>query len=72
MARAQDEGKWLGSVPACFEHDDDGSLHVLLDPDRAAGEVGYLAVRRAIERVAADESSRSVATEYQISRARRS
>jgi hypothetical protein len=46
--------------------DDDGYLQVLLDPDRDAGEVGYLAVRRAIERVDADESYRSVASDVPI------
>jgi DNA invertase Pin-like site-specific DNA recombinase len=63
VARAQDQGKWLGAVPAGFERDADGYLQVLLDPDRTAGEVGYLDVRRAIERVDADESYRSVASD---------
>jgi DNA invertase Pin-like site-specific DNA recombinase len=63
VARAQDQGKWLGAVPAGFERDADGYLQVLLDPDRDAGEVGYLDVRRAIERVGADESYRSVASD---------
>lgn len=62
VARAQDQGKWLGNVPVGFERDDDGYLQVLLDPDRDAGEIGYLDVRRAIERVDVDESYRSVAT----------
>lgn len=61
MTRAQDQGKWLGAVPVGFERDDDGYLQVFLDPDRDAGEVGYLDVRRAIERVDNDESYRSVA-----------
>jgi DNA invertase Pin-like site-specific DNA recombinase len=61
VARAQDQGKWLGNVPKGFVRNDDGYLQVLLDPDRDAGEVGYLAVRRAIERVDNEESYRSVA-----------
>jgi DNA invertase Pin-like site-specific DNA recombinase len=61
--RAQDQGKWLGNVPIGFERDDDGYLQVLLDPDRSAGEVGYLDVRQAIERIDADESYRSVASD---------
>jgi DNA invertase Pin-like site-specific DNA recombinase len=63
VARAQDQGKWLGAVPAGFERDADGYLQVLLDPDRAAGEVGYLDVRHAIERVDDNESYRSVAAD---------
>jgi DNA invertase Pin-like site-specific DNA recombinase len=63
VARAQDQGKWLGNVPAGFERDDNGYLQVLLDPDRDAGEVGYLDVRRAIERVDNEESYRSVASD---------
>ncbi len=61
VARAQDQGKWLGAVPVGFERDDDGYLQVLLDPDRDAGEVGYLDVRRALERVDNEASYRSVA-----------
>ncbi len=61
VASAQDQGKWLGAVPLGFERDDDGYLQVLLDPDRDAGEVGYLDVRRAIERVDQGDSYRSVA-----------
>lgn len=61
VARAQDQGKWLGAVPVGFERDDDGFLQVLLDPDRDDGEVGYLDVRRALERVDDGESYRSVA-----------
>jgi hypothetical protein len=45
------------------ERDADGYLQVLLDPDRNAGEVGYLDVRQAIKRVDADESYRSVASD---------
>jgi DNA invertase Pin-like site-specific DNA recombinase len=63
VARAQDQGKWLGNVPIGFERDDDGYLQVLLNPDRDAGEVSYLDVRRAIERIDADESYRSVASD---------
>lgn len=63
VARAQDQGKWLGAVPAGFERDDDGYLQVLLDPDRTDGEVGYLGVRRAIERVDEGASYRSVAND---------
>ena len=48
VERAQDQGKWLGALPKGFERDDDGYLHVLLDPDQDAGEVGYLEVRRAL------------------------
>ena len=51
IERAQDQGKWLGAVPKGFERGEDGYLHVLLDPDQDAGEVGYLEVRRALERV---------------------
>jgi DNA invertase Pin-like site-specific DNA recombinase len=63
VARAQDQGKWLGAVPAGFARDDDGYLQVLLDPDRTDGEVGYLGVRRAIERVDDGASYRSVASD---------
>lgn len=61
VERAQDQGKWLGALPKGFERDDDGYLHVLLDPDQNDGEVGYLEVRRALERIEADESYRAVA-----------
>ena len=61
VERAQDQGKWLGALPKGFERDEDGYLHVLLDPDQNAGEVGYLEVRRAVERIEADESYRAVA-----------
>ena len=44
-------------VPASFCYDDDGYLQVLLDPDRNAGEVAYLKVRQALERVADADSS---------------
>jgi DNA invertase Pin-like site-specific DNA recombinase len=61
VASAQEQGKWTGRVPTGFHHDDDGYLQVLLDPDRDAGEVGYLEVRRALERVSDSESYRAVA-----------
>jgi DNA invertase Pin-like site-specific DNA recombinase len=61
VARAQEQGKWTGRVPTGFHHDDDGYLQVLLDPDREDGEVGYLEVRRALERVSDGESCRTVA-----------
>ncbi|WP_256686126.1 recombinase family protein [Halococcus qingdaonensis] len=61
VASAQEQGKWTGRVPTGFHHNDDGYLQVLLDPDREAGEVGYLEVRRALERVNDDESYRAVA-----------
>jgi DNA invertase Pin-like site-specific DNA recombinase len=61
VERAQDQGKWLGALPKGFERDDDGYLHVLLDPDQDDGEVGYLEVRRALERIETDESYRTVA-----------
>lgn len=51
VERAQREGKWLGQVPAGFKHDDDGYLQVVLDPDHSAGEVGYLELRAALERI---------------------
>ncbi len=34
VERAQNQGKWLGALPKGFERDDDGYLHVLLDPDQ--------------------------------------
>ena len=61
VERAQDQGKWLGALPKGFERDDDGYLHVLLDADQDAGEIGYLEIRRAIERVDTGESYRTVA-----------
>lgn len=61
VASAQEQGKWTGRVPIGFRHDDDGYLQVLLDPDRDAGEIGYLEVRRALERVSNSESYRAVA-----------
>jgi len=61
VARAQDQGKWLGAVPKGFERGADGYLHVLLDPEQDDGEVGYLEVRRALERIDAGESYRAVA-----------
>jgi DNA invertase Pin-like site-specific DNA recombinase len=61
VERAQDQGKWLGALPKGFERDNDGYLHVLLDPNQDAGEIGYLEVRRAIERVDTGESYRTVA-----------
>jgi DNA invertase Pin-like site-specific DNA recombinase len=61
VARAQEQGKWTGRVPTGFRHDDDGYLQVLLDPDRENDEVGYLEVRRALERLNDGESCRAVA-----------
>ena len=61
VERAQDQGKWLGALPKGFKRDDDGYLHVLLDADQDAGEIGYLEIRRAIERVDTGESYRTVA-----------
>jgi DNA invertase Pin-like site-specific DNA recombinase len=63
VSRAQRQGKWLGNVPAGFRRDGDGYLQVVLDPDREAGETGYLEVRTALERIDAGESYRRVAQE---------
>ena len=63
VARAQDQGKWTGRVPTGFRHDGDGYLQVILDPDRENDEVGYLEVRRAIERIAEGASYRAVAND---------
>lgn len=68
VERAQREGKWLGQVPAGFERDDEGYLQPLLDPDRDDGEVGYLELRRALERLDDGESYRSVANGLPLSR----
>jgi DNA invertase Pin-like site-specific DNA recombinase len=61
VSRAQRQGKWLGNVPAGFRRDAEGYLQVVLDPDREAGETGYLEVRTALERVDDSESYRRVA-----------
>ncbi|RBI58321.1 resolvase [halophilic archaeon] len=66
--RAQREGKWLGQVPAGFTRDGEGYLQPLLDPDHDAGEVGYLELRDAIERVDDGESYNSVASGLPLSR----
>ena len=56
-----DPARCRGALPKGFERDDDGHLHVLLDPNQDAGEIGYLEVRRAIERVDTGKSYRTVA-----------
>lgn len=61
VSRARDEGKWLGQVPVGFERDSDGYLTPLLNPDRDAGEVGYLEIRDALARIEDGESYRKAA-----------
>lgn len=63
IARAKREGKWVGNVPAGFYRDDDGYLHPNINPDHDAGEVGYLDIVDALERIDEGESKRSVAKE---------
>ena len=70
VARAQREGKWTGRVPKGFRHDDEGYLQLIQEADRNAGEISYLEIRSAIERVVDGESYRSVAADTpNISRA---
>ena len=61
VSRAQREGKWLGRVPKGFRRDDDGYLQLIHEADRDSGEVSYLEIRAAIERVDEGESYRLVA-----------
>ena len=63
VSRAQREGKWLGNVPKGFRRDDDGYLQLIHEADRDAGEISYLEMRSAIERVDDGESYRSVAAD---------
>ena len=63
VSRAQREGKWLGNVPKGFRRDDDGYLQLIHEADRDAGEISYLEMRSAIERVDNGESYRSVAAD---------
>ena len=63
VARAQREGKWLGRVPKGFRRDDNGYLQLIHEADREAGEISYLEMRSAIERVDEGESYRSVAAD---------
>lgn len=67
IERAQREGKWLGQVPVGFERVD-GYLTPNLDPDREAGECGYLEIREALRRIDDGESYRSVARRFPASR----
>ena len=62
-SRAQREGKWLGRVPKGFRRDDDGYLQLIHEADRDAGEISYLEMRSAIERVDDGESYRAVAAD---------
>lgn len=66
--RAQREGKWLGQVPAGFVRDADGYLQPNLDPDHDAGEVGYLELRTALERIEQGESYRKAAEPLPVTR----
>ena len=59
--RAQREGKWLGKVPKGFRRDSEGYLQLIREADRDAGEISYLEIRTALERVDDGESYRSVA-----------
>jgi DNA invertase Pin-like site-specific DNA recombinase len=63
VARAQREGKWTGRVPKGFRHDNEGYLQLIHEADRDAGEISYLEMRSAIERVDNGESYRSVAAD---------
>ncbi|WP_273836915.1 recombinase family protein [Halococcus sp. PRR34] len=63
VSRAQREGKWLGRVPKGFRRDSEGYLQLIHEADRDAGEISYLEMRSAIERVDAGESYRSVAAD---------
>lgn len=66
--RAHREGKWLGQVPAGFVRDSDGFLQPNLNPDHDAGEVGYLELRSALERIDDGDSYRSVAKSLPVTR----
>lgn len=68
VSRAQSEGKWLGNVPLGFRRDDEGYLQPILDADRDDGEVSYIEVQEAIERVENGESYNSVADSLPITR----
>lgn len=63
VARAQREGKWTGRVPKGFRHDDEGYLQLIHEANRGEGEIGYLEIRSAVERVDDGESYRSVAAD---------
>lgn len=68
VSRAQSEGKWLGNVPLGFHRDDDGYLQPILDADRNDGEVSYIEVQEALERIEAGESYNSVADSLPVTR----
>lgn len=68
VSRAQSEGKWLGNVPLGFRRDDEGYLQPIIDANRDEGEVSYLEVQEAIERVENGESYNSVAKSLPITR----
>ena len=68
VKRAQREGKWLGNVPLGFRRDSEGYLQPILDANRDEGEVSYIEVQEALERIEAGESYRSVAQTLPVTR----
>lgn len=68
VSRAQSEGKWLGNVPLGFRRDDEGYLQPIIDANRDEGEVSYLEVQEALERVENGGSYNSVAESLPITR----
>ena len=65
---AQREGKWVGQPPTGFATDDEGYLQLIHEADRDAGEISYLEMRSAIERVEDGESYRGVARDTRFNR----
>jgi DNA invertase Pin-like site-specific DNA recombinase len=68
VSRAQSEGKWLGNVPLGFRRDGEGYLQPIIDADREEGEVSYIEVQEALQRVKNGESYNSVAKSLPITR----
>lgn len=63
VSRAQREGKRLGRAPKGFRRDRNGHLQLIHEADRDAGEMSYLEIRAAIERIDNSESYRAVAAD---------
>lgn len=68
VSRAQREGKWLGNVPLGFRRDDEGYLQPILDADRGNGEVSYIEMQEALERIDGGESYNAVSDSLPVTR----
>jgi len=68
IQNAQENGKWLGQVPAGFQRDGDGYLQPNLNADHDSGEVGYLELRSALEQIDNGASYRATADGLPVTR----